>query len=365
MAKQRGIFEHPKRKGIWCIHYFDAEGERHREVIGRKSDAVTMLAMRRLEKLERKLPTNLKGSTVPFRVIVADALTHSRAENGVRSTAELDLRFKAILPSFGDRDAHTIRQQEIVEWLVASAERRKWSDATRNRYQAAFSLVFRVAIDNGKLQQNPAARIKRRAEASRIRFLSPTEETLLREVMARRCAIYLPALDISLNTGMRASEQFSLEWGQVDLEQRRLTLTKTKSKRVRHLPLSSSALKAFTMLKEGSSRNHVFINKRGSKLRSHRDWFDGVVREAGLKGYTWHANRHTFASRLVMAGVDLRTVADFLGHATIQQTMVYAHLAPDHKLEAISRLERYGKGQPSEQPLPSKRRETVDINAAE
>lgn len=52
-----------------------------------------------------------------------------------------------------------------------------------------------------------------------------------------------------------------------------------------------------------------------------------------------------------MAGVDLRTVADFLGHATIQQTMVYAHLAPEHKMEAISRLELFSSRQPSEQPL--------------
>jgi site-specific recombinase XerD len=62
------------------------------------------------------------------------------------------------------------------------------------------------------------------------------------------------------------------------------------------------------------------------------------VSEAGLSGFTWYCLRHTFASRLVMAGVDLRTVAELMGLKTIQMTMRYAHLAPAHKLAAVERL---------------------------
>jgi len=57
-----------------------------------------------------------------------------------------------------------------------------------------------------------------------------------------------------------------------------------------------------------------------------------------LKDYTWHCNRYTFASRLVMAGVDLRTVAELLGHRTLQMTLRYANLAADHKQSAVERL---------------------------
>ena len=66
--------------------------------------------------------------------------------------------------------------------------------------------------------------------------------------------------------------------------------------------------------------------------------FDPAVRAAKVESYTWHCNRHTFASRLVMAGVDLRTVAQLMGHRTIQMTMRYAHLAPDHQQSAVERL---------------------------
>lgn len=58
----------------------------------------------------------------------------------------------------------------------------------------------------------------------------------------------------------------------------------------------------------------------------------------GLTDYMWHCNRHTFASRLVMAGVDLRTVGELLGRQTAQMTLRYAHLAPSHTANAVDRL---------------------------
>jgi len=65
---------------------------------------------------------------------------------------------------------------------------------------------------------------------------------------------------------------------------------------------------------------------------------------AGLEDFTWHCLRHTFASRLVMAGVDIRTVAELMGHRTLAMTMRYAHLAPDHQRAAVDRLEPTATG---------------------
>lgn len=57
-----------------------------------------------------------------------------------------------------------------------------------------------------------------------------------------------------------------------------------------------------------------------------------------MEAYTWHCNRHTFASRQVMARVDLRTVAELLGHRTLQMVIRYSHLAPGHQASAVERL---------------------------
>jgi len=80
------------------------------------------------------------------------------------------------------------------------------------------------------------------------------------------------------------------------------------------------------------------VNENGERLRGSRDWFDPAIKASGVKDYTWHCNRHTFASRLVMAGVSLNTVTQLLGHRTIQMTMRYAHLASEHAQGAVDRL---------------------------
>ena len=76
----------------------------------------------------------------------------------------------------------------------------------------------------------------------------------------------------------------------------------------------------------------------------YRMWFEIALRSAGLKDFTWHCLRHTFASRLVMSGVDLRTVAGAMEHKNhLQMTMRYAHLAPEHNAAAVAKLDSFGE----------------------
>ena len=175
----------------------------------------------------------------------------------------------------------------------------------------------------------------------RIRFLSQAEEQKLTAVLREYWPHYLPAFLISIHTGLRASEQWGLEWPAVALARKTITLHKTKPGKTRHVPLNAVALAAFQELSRQSG-NHtsgpVFLNTDCDRLRSGRDWFEPAIEKAGLNDYTWHCNRHTFASRLVMAGVDIRTVAQLMGHSTIQMTMRYAHLAPEHTQAAVERL---------------------------
>ena len=82
--------------------------------------------------------------------------------------------------------------------------------------------------------------------------------------------------------------------------------------------------------------------RTGESLQGSRGWFPSALEEAKIEGYTWHCNRHTFASRLVMARVDLRTVAELLGHRTLQMVMRYSHLAPEHQVSSVDRLVKVG-----------------------
>jgi integrase len=166
------------------------------------------------------------------------------------------------------------------------------------------------------------------------------EESRLRAVIEKEYPFHLPELEIGLHTGMRRSEQYSTEWPNVNSERRIVTIPRAKHGEKRHVPLNSVALSAFRKLLPNLERsNFVFLDMDGhAALKSNRHWFKDALKKAGIRNFTWHDLRHTFASRLVMAGVDLRTVQELMGHKTIQMTCRYAHLAPDHELAAVERL---------------------------
>jgi hypothetical protein len=97
-----------------------------------------------------------------------------------------------------------------------------------------------------------------------------------------------------------------------------------------------TALLAFHARSKGSGP--VVRTVEGQRLGGPRYWFERALREAKIEGLHWHDLRHTFASRLVMAGVNLRAVQEALGHKSISMTVRYAHLSPEYQLEAVERL---------------------------
>jgi integrase len=79
-------------------------------------------------------------------------------------------------------------------------------------------------------------------------------------------------------------------------------------------------------------------NVEGEPVLGPRYWFEPALPKAKIRNFSWHCLRHTFASRLVMAGVDLRKVQELMGHKSIEMTVRYSHLTPKHTLAAVQRL---------------------------
>jgi site-specific recombinase XerD len=130
-------------------------------------------------------------------------------------------RMKFILEAVADRVANEIKPSDI-DIRISS---HKWSAATKNRYKNVFGKTFKIALADGKVTSNPARMVEQRAENNaRIRFLSAVEEERLRAAIKKRFPKHMPEFDVALNTGMRKSEQFSLEWSQVSLTRKRICL---------------------------------------------------------------------------------------------------------------------------------------------
>ncbi len=84
----------------------------------------------------------------------------------------------------------------------------------------------------------------------------------------------------------------------------------------------------------GQKRGRVFTDVTVTDAQRH-EWFNNMAKKAEIEDFRWHDLRHTFAGRLVMSGVPLRTVQDLMGHKTIQMTCRYAHLAPAVEQDAV------------------------------
>jgi site-specific recombinase XerD len=255
-----------------------------------------------------------------------------------------------LLAAFRGRAADSITPQDLEHHLTRIAEERHWAPASVNRYRALASLIFRLGIENGKVKENPARLVKLRpVNNARTRWLGPQEEARLRRTIFDGYPEHMPELELALNTGLRLSEMYGLTWENVNISRRVLTIPRSKNGEMRHVPLNATAVAVlFELRRRGDGTGRVIRNLKGLPLSDPRHWFEPSVRDAKIQDFSWHCLRHTFASRLVMAGVDLRTVQELLGHKTIGMTVRYSHLAPAHTLAAVERLARPNPGSPTD-----------------
>ncbi|MGH9478497.1 MAG: tyrosine-type recombinase/integrase [Terriglobales bacterium] len=313
--------------------------------------ALGLLEKRRQERRQgRKLPETIRRRTVPFSELLEDAAEYGRSHHQLN--CRTDSRAALLRSALGSRPADAVTPQEIEAALAKLATERNWEPGTRNRHHAFISLAYRLGIENGKVAVNPARMVRRKRENSgRILWLSADQETKLTAVIEQRYPAELPAFRLALHTGMRRSEQYRLTWDCVDFEQRQVTIPKTKNGTIRYVPLDDTAVSALLALRDrGNGAGPVMVSDHsghgyaaGHALKTPREWFAAACRLADMPDFTWHCLRHSFASRLIMAGAGLRTVQELMGHKTIAMTCRYAHLAPQHQLDAVRMLDGWGR----------------------
>jgi len=257
---------------------------------------------------------------------------------------------ETLLNWFREHVAEEITPQDIERKLSELAsEGRK--PATVNRYRTLLSLVFSLAVRDGKLATNPVRQVKRRKENNeRVRFLEVDEEAKLREKIRKFCPQREPEFDLALHTGMRRGEQYRLRWQDVDLRRGIITIPLSKHGEARRIQINSTSRTALLRLREHGERKenkesvrvlgvgYVCPGYEGPRKRDWRHWFQDVVEKAELSDFRWHDLRHTFASRLVMAGVPLRAVQVLMGHKCIETTLRYSHLGETELHKAVERL---------------------------
>ncbi len=330
----RGVYENPVGSGIWWVHYY-ATGKRHREKVGRKSDAIKLYQSRKADALAgRKLPELRNSKVVTVSELIDDALeftAHHKDQRGYKSKGEI------VRGALGSRPAAELMPQDLERWLREHCK----TAATANRYKAFISLCYREGVRNGKVSVNPARLVRQRKEGTgRLRFLSREEYHKLHKIIWKRFPEHLAEFVVSVHTGMRLSEQYTCTWSQVHLDRRTIELTKTKNGSARTVHLNSDVITALeSMRRPRQHPSDPVFPREGNKGRfDTRSWFQPCLEEASISDYVWHCNRHTFCSWLAMAGASIKEIQEAAGHKTITMSARYSHLSPAHRLSVVERI---------------------------
>src|SRR2546425_353217 len=356
----RGVYRNPS--GAWAIRFTCGAGHIHKQRVGRvKTDAIREHDERRIRaqrepgwcptievRRERKrvrAEQAREKARVTFRVYAKEYGEWSRQNK--RSWRTDDGRIKVLTERFGDKRLDEITSLEIERFRDSLLTKK--TKATANRYRDLLSGMFKRAIRDGHLAVNPVKSVSKfRENNERVTYLTAQEEQAVHSALRPE---YRPHFLVSIHTGLRWSEQMGLCWEDVDLLSGFITVPRSKHGRSRRVPINS--VTRSVLLDLGSARQRpdeptepVFaLRQREAKVffpsalqRAAVALKEASIEAPHLDEYTWHGNRHTFASRLAMAGVDPLTIKEVGGWRTLAMVQRYAHLAPGHLHAAVERL---------------------------
>jgi integrase len=328
-----------RRGEMWWIDYFSG-GKRVRESVGHsKKMALTIMAKRRMEVAQGKHPELKRRGKTRFRDFAQVYMeTHAIPNKLSWKTSDAGL-VKNLSTFFDGMYLHEITSYDIERYKTKRQQ--GVSPATVNRSLSCLRCMFNRAISWGYVTNNPVSRVRfLREDNKRLRYLDVGE---IRRLLIQSSPQLQAVIMVAINTGMRKGELRGLCWKDVDLKQGVITLLKTKSGRVRHIPINTACGNALTTLQRHPKSEYVFTKEDGTTY-DVRKGFGTALKRAGIVGFRFHDLRHTFASHMAMSGADLTTLRDLLGHKDFSLTLRYAHLSPDHKASAVEKLgEQLGK----------------------
>jgi integrase len=376
----------PSGRKVYYFSYRDKRGSRKRIKIGRVGELKPNEARRKAKTLagdvasgtdvQLRKQTIKREKQLQSRKLLSWFIDNEYADwlddhrkRGPETIKRLKRQFHFLL----NRAMDTINPLEIERWRRQRLSN-GISKTTINRDIMALRGCLSKATEWNLILYNPIASVKSYAvdRLTRVRYLRDEEEIALRQALdareedirkgrerhnehlSQRGYVLFPDLRrdtyidflkpmviLTLNTGMRRGEVFSLEWRDINFTLKQLTVRaeKSKSNKTRYIPLNEEALRVLSQWQyQERQEQYVFSGRNGKPLRDiKRSWYN-VLARAQIKDFRWHDLRHHFASRLVMLGEDLNTIRELLGHADLSVTIRYAHLSPDHKAQAVAKL---------------------------
>jgi integrase len=354
-----------KRGGTWWMNFWvDEQHVQKSTKCKNKRDAAEYERAYRTQLAKGEVGLHVEKKQIPtLTAAMNEFLNWSRTEHAAKpaTTRRYEISSKALLNYFGEKmldqissdDVEKFKQWRSKQKKLASSKKLKKNKkamsnatikpATVNRELACLKALFNVF--KGSISNNPVSGVKFLQENNEnFVVLSSTEE----KIYLMACS--QPLQDVAaliLDCGCRPEEIYRLQKKDVNLSDNFLVVQEGKTKAARRrIPLTARAGTILKNRMETAKGDYLFAGGRKGKDSANpvvklNNAHYGALRRTGLNRFRIYDLRHTFASRMAMAGVDLLTLAALLGHSRVQMVMRYAHPAESHKIDAVAKLESF------------------------
>jgi integrase len=331
-----------KRSGIWwtCIRH---QGRKIQKSLGTANKLSA-------QKIDNKIRTQinegsyferLDGHNKTFKDMMDKFMKEHAPKVSINTQSSYTVSLKHLIPYFGETNLTSISPKMISRYKVLRKDEGA-APGSINKELAMLSKAFSLAFKEWEwLKDNPVSRVQREKLDNEIdRWLTDDEEVRLLE----NCPKWLSEIILfCLHTGLRKSELLSLEWSRVSFSRKTILIQETKNGKPKTLPLNKVALGVLEQRSKVKSIKNdlVFLTRKGTKLCGYnlRRAFKNARKGAKIENFRFHDLRHTFATRLAQAGVDLYKISKLLGHKDIKMTQRYAHHCPDSLRDGVEILE--------------------------
>lgn len=340
--KRTRVHKGGRKMAYWYIVY-SINGKRKWEAVGEEGLITKTAARELLKKREQQVKLGqwdmLEAKIPTLHQIIPKYVEYLRDVRHNRTWKKSKEHLVKLGKIFGDKKLSEITAEDID--IYKSARVKQVSQATANRELEVLSNLFTIAERwkkfFGKNPVSQAGLFKLNNQVERILNSAEEEKLLFCSASHLKTTIIT-----ALNTGMRKGEILGLTWEYVDFANNLIIVdhTLSKSKKTKIIPMNSKVRKLLLeqKLKSGSS-NYVFTFE-GKPIRDIRRAFEKACKRAGIHGLRFHDLRHTAATRMIEAGVNIVGVSKILGHSDIRTTMRYAH--PDETLkDAVEKLANF------------------------
>ncbi len=337
------LYRKPPKTGRYYISYF-VDGQRVRKTLGTDNATVARAVQKKIEE-ELILGThNIKPRDASVEAFQEKFFEYAKARKRPKTVEIDDYVWKTFVSDTKiTRLCHVTKKgmEDFLHGLIKGG--RKASSA--NVFLAHLGSIFTQAVKWEMIAENPCKGIpKFKVQEKKVVFLTPEEITTIMQIAERHGRNAHLIFALGIYAGLRRNEIANAKWEWFDLDQSIIHVTnddgfETKSGRNRSIPMNQNLKEVLEKYGKDQS-SYVFQPEREEWINGirydFRKVFDGVCKEAEMDWVTPHVLRHTFASRLAIAGVSLYKISQWLGHSDMKTTQIYAHLqASDSDINRI------------------------------